>query len=84
MCLTATANKSVVDDSMKIMEMRPNTYRHTQSFNRPNLSYEVRKKGTGKELLTEIANLIKSRKKLSGIVYCLSRKDCENLSEGRT
>ena len=43
MALTATANQTVVQDSIKIIGMRQ-PFLHTQSFNRPNLSYFVKKK----------------------------------------
>lgn len=44
------------------------------------LSYEVRLKKPN--LVDEIANLIKSKfENESGIIYCLTTKDCENLSE---
>ena len=49
-----------------------------QSYNRPNLSYEVWKKERATE---RIADFIKSHKRDSGIVYCLSRKDCEVMAE---
>jgi len=45
MALTATADKRVVDDSIRALGMR-NEYRYRSSFNRPNLHYEVRRKDT--------------------------------------
>ena len=54
-------------------------YRFVQSFNRMNLKYSVQQK-KGKSCLTEIATLIKAKfKKCSGIVYCLSRKECDKV-----
>jgi bloom syndrome protein len=79
MALTATANQAVVNDSMRIMKMRPDTFLHTQSFNRANLSYEVKKKtGNGYD---ELAAIVLSKKHQTGIIYCFSRKDCESVSE---
>lgn len=79
MCLTATANQSVVRDSMRIMKMSNDTYQHTQSFNRKNLSYKVVKKnGNG---IDDLAAIVFSKKNQSGIIYCFSRKDCENVAE---
>jgi bloom syndrome protein len=78
MALTATANEKVVNDAIRALGMQ-NEYRYVSSFNRPNLRYEVRKKD-GK-VIEEIADYIAGRPNDSGVVYCLSRKDCENLSE---
>jgi len=78
MALTATANEKVVDDAIRVLGMR-DPYRYVSSFNRPNLHYEVRPKD-GKTV-EAIASYIASRPRDSGVVYCLSRKDCENLSE---
>lgn len=47
------------------------------SFNRPNLLYKVVLK-KGKSTLAEIANLIQQQyKNQSGIIYCLSRNECD-------
>ena len=47
------------------------------SFNRPNLRYSVIAK-KGKQCLEEVIATIKSKyKNECGIVYCLSRKDCD-------
>lgn len=52
-----------------------------QSFNRFNLHYIVRHKKKKDALLAEIAEEIKSvHKNESGIVYCLSQKDCEGVA----
>ena len=48
------------------------------SFNRPNLFYEVRAKTNATK---EIIRYIKSNEGKSGIIYCLSRKKVEELSE---
>lgn len=77
MALTATANEKVVRDAIRCLGMRsPELYR--SSFNRPNLCYEVRKKD-GKSI-DVMAEYIANRKKDSGVIYCLSRKDCETVS----
>ena len=49
------------------------------SFNRPNLYYEVRPKT--KNVDTDIIRFIKKHDGKSGIVYCLSRKRVEELSQ---
>jgi len=49
------------------------------SFNRPNLYYEVRPKRNDVE--KEIIKYIRSQEGKSGIIYCLSRKRVEELTE---
>ena len=78
MALTATANEKVVNDAIRALGMN-NEYRYRSSFNRPNLHYEVRKKD-GK-ILDTIAHYIAGRPKESGVIYCLSRKNCEDVAE---
>eukprot|EP01031_Cornospumella_fuschlensis_P029909 gene29909-36119_t len=78
MALTATAKESVVKDCMAIIRMQ-NAYLHIQSFNRPNLHYYVKKK---EKVMDDMAAYIRQRKNLSGIIYCLSRKDTETVCEG--
>ena len=77
MALTATANEKVVNDAIRALGMR-NEYRYKSSFNRANLHYEVRKKDS--KTIDAIAEYISKRPKDSGVVYCLSRKDCEKLA----
>ena len=81
MALTATATENVKVDVIHNLGMK-GCETFTQSFNRPNLTYEVRHKGNGKEALDSIAKTIKnSYKNQSGIIYCFSRKNCETLAE---
>jgi RecQ family ATP-dependent DNA helicase len=52
------------------------------SFNRPNLVYEIRDKKAFKDINDDLVQLLRTRfKNKSGIIYCISRKDCEKLSE---
>jgi ATP-dependent DNA helicase RecQ len=51
------------------------------SFNRSNLFYQVRPKGRKDIVHKEIISFIKARPNKSGIVYCLSRKKVEEISE---
>ena len=79
MALTATATPRVREDILFQLGMR-NPHWFLSSFNRGNLRYEIRQK-KGK-VVKEMAALIKSdfhknRRYQSGIVYCLSKKDCE-------
>ncbi|KAI8618457.1 P-loop containing nucleoside triphosphate hydrolase protein [Chytriomyces sp. MP71] len=79
MALTATANDQVKLDIKKVLQMG-NCKTFTQSFNRTNLTYEVRKK-SHKHLDDEIVGLINTRfRNQSGIIYCSSRNACEDLA----
>ena len=78
MALTATANEKVVNDAIRCLGMR-NECNYRSSFNRPNLRYEVRKKDS--KSIEAMADYIASRKRDSGVIYCLSRKDCETVSK---
>ncbi|KAG8182427.1 hypothetical protein JTE90_018310 [Oedothorax gibbosus] len=80
MALTATATPRVRMDILHQLGMQSPKW-FLQSFNRPNLKYEVRPK-TGKTVVTDIINLIHSKfKRMCGIVYCLSRNDCESVAQ---
>ncbi len=80
MALTATATPRVRADIVKQLGME-NTKWFLTSFNRNNLQYEVRgKKGKG-TCLNDMVNLIcKDFAKKCGIVYCFSRKECEDVA----
>lgn len=78
MALTATANEKVVQDAIRALGMR-NEFLFQSSFNRQNLHYQVRKKD-GK-ILDAIADYIGQRPSDSGVIYCLSRKNCEDVSK---
>lgn len=78
MALTATANQKVVNDAIRALGMR-GEYRYQSSFNRPNLHYEVRRKDSKTNDI--IAEYVAERRHESGVIYCLSRKDCETLSD---
>ncbi|KEF52483.1 bloom syndrome protein [Exophiala aquamarina CBS 119918] len=81
MALTATATENVKFDVMHNLGM-DNSKVFDQSFNRPNLSYEVRAKGTNQEVLENIAQIIRSSfHGQAGIIYCLARKTCETVAE---
>ena len=75
--LTATATPKVQHDIQKNLDIL-NAEVYKSSFNRPNLYYEVRPKNNPTK---EIIKFIKNNSGKSGIVYCLSRKKVEQLSE---
>ena len=81
MALTATATENVKVDVIHNLGIKGCEV-FTQSFNRPNLTYEVRSKGKAKDVLESMANTINSTYKgQSGIIYCLSRQNCEDIAE---
>ncbi|KAI1067977.1 hypothetical protein LB507_004706 [Fusarium sp. FIESC RH6] len=81
MALTATATKNVIVDIRHNLGM-DDCQTFSQSFNRPNLYYEVRPKSTGEKTLESIASLIHSNyANKSGIVYTISRKSSEKVAE---
>ena len=79
MALTATADKSARKDIENQLGLT-NSKLFISSFNRKNLSIEVRGQVEKKKKLQEIVNFIKRRKNESGIIYCLSRKNTEEVA----
>ncbi|XP_044308080.1 ATP-dependent DNA helicase Q1 [Varanus komodoensis] len=79
--LTATATSHVLHDAQKILCIQK-CITFTASFNRPNLYYEVRQKpSTAQNCMEDIVKLINGRYKgLSGIIYCFSQKDAEQVT----
>lgn len=75
--LTATATPKVQHDIQKNLGML-NASVFKSSFNRENLYYEIRPKVNVEK---EIIKFIKNNSGKSGIIYCLSRKKVEELSE---
>ncbi|WP_018674537.1 DNA helicase RecQ [Riemerella columbina] len=75
--LTATATPKVQDDIQKTLGMN-NAQVFKESFNRPNLFYEVRSKV---DVEKQIVKFIKKNKGKSGIIYCLSRKKVEEFAQ---
>jgi bloom syndrome protein len=78
MALTATATPRVRIDILHQLGM-PNPKWFLCSFNRPNLKYEVRPKRGKANSFADLVDVLNSRpmKNKSGIVYCLSRNDCD-------
>jgi ATP-dependent DNA helicase RecQ len=76
--LTATATEKVQEDILKTLGITDATT-FKASFNRPNLFYEVRPKT--KDVEKDIIRFVKQRQGKSGIIYCLSRKKVEEISQ---
>lgn len=75
--LTATATDKVRTDIKKSLGITQ-AKEFKNSFNRPNLYYEVRQKT--KDVDRDIVKFIRQNSGKSGIIYCLSRKKVEELA----
>lgn len=75
--LTATATDKVRTDIKRSLGIDDAT-EYKSSFNRPNLYYAVKPKT--KEIDKDIVKFIKEHQGKSGIIYCLSRKNVEELA----
>ncbi|MCB9262153.1 MAG: DNA helicase RecQ [Flavobacteriales bacterium] len=78
--LTATATPKVQHDIQKNLNML-DAQVFKSSFNRTNLYYEVKAKGKKGQALKDILSFINRHPGKSGIIYCLSRKKVEEISE---
>lgn len=76
--LTATATPKVQEDILKNLEI-PDANVFKASFNRPNLYYEIRPKT--KSIESDIIKFINQFKGKSGVIYCLSRKKVEEITQ---
>jgi len=76
--LTATATPKVQHDIQKNLGMLGAKV-FKSSFNRPNLYYQVRTKTN--EVDKDIIKYIRSQEGKSGIIYCLSRRQVEELAQ---
>ena len=77
LALTATADRLTRRDMAEQLGI-PDAKQFIASFNRPNLSLEVR---PGQKRREQIVRFLRERPQQAGIVYCLSRKQTEQLSE---
>jgi len=79
--LTATATQRVRDDIVKTLQLKtPQILLAT--FNRPNISYEIRYKRhlPHEDVEADIVRFLSSRKQECGIIYCHKKVDCENIA----
>lgn len=78
--LTATADKATRNEiENKLGLDKPQTF--LSSFDRPNICLSVKGNKPKKKKLAEMVSYIKNRPSESGIIYCLSRKETEELNQ---
>ena len=75
--LTATATPKVQDDIIKNLSLK-DVQIYKSSFNRPNLFYEVKHKTDN--VNKDVISFIKKNDGKSGIIYCLSRKKVDEIT----
>ncbi|MDO5845852.1 MAG: RecQ family ATP-dependent DNA helicase [Methanocorpusculum sp.] len=76
---TATATRRVRDDIISELKLA-NPAVFVGSFDRPNLRYAVYKEPHKEVRMKKIASYVAAHKNVSGIVYCFTRADCEEMA----
>ena len=79
MALTATADKLTKTDIVDRLELRGGNM-FISSFDRPNLSLDVRRGYTASDKMRLIRSIISRHPGDSGIIYCMSRKTTESVA----
>nr|XP_004488080.1 ATP-dependent DNA helicase Q-like 3 [Cicer arietinum] len=79
LALTATAVPKVQKDVVESLQMQ-NALKLKTSFNRPNIYYEVRYKDLLNDAYADLSDTLKSLGDVCGIIYCLERSMCDDLS----
>lgn len=74
---TATATPTVQDDICRALDLR-NPNRMVGDFTRPNLLYRTQYRN---DMVRQVCQIIERHPDEAGIVYCISRKDVDQLSK---
>ncbi|MFO0919706.1 MAG: DNA helicase RecQ [Planctomycetaceae bacterium] len=74
---TATATHDVRNDMAEQLRLSNPAF-HVGSFDRPNLVYRVQLRGN---IFEQVSEVLERHPKQSGIVYCISRRETEELAE---
>ena len=77
---TATATEAVKKDVLNILKLK-DPFQITTGFDRPNLYFEVRSAASQKEKYGMLTEYIRQHPDQNGIVYCISRKLVEELTD---
>ncbi|GFR41109.1 hypothetical protein Agub_g1704, partial [Astrephomene gubernaculifera] len=87
MALTATATEQVKQDILRKLAIERTATVFKTSFHRPNLDFLVYDKPVGRmadgkpaDMEMLVAHIMQKGADTSGIVYCLSRDDCEDVA----
>jgi RecQ family ATP-dependent DNA helicase len=81
LALSAVATKDVRLEIHKYLKMQENTVVFVASSNRPNLFYEVKQMSSTKEIMKDMLTLLTTKFfGQSGIIYCSTKKECDQLS----
>ncbi len=76
--LTATATIKVRQDIITTLQLKdPRLF--VSSFNRPEISYEIRYKDLLPNVLEDLISFLKQHKGQAGVIYCRTRKEVDDL-----
>lgn len=76
--LTATADEPTRKDIIKALHLEENSKTFISGFDRPNISYTISMQNNREKYLLEF---IKNHPNQSGIIYCLSRKKTDKITQ---
>lgn len=79
LALTATAPREVLADIKKFLFLKESPVTFTYPVDRPNIGYLVKMCQDEKERLADLLNFLK-KQTVSGIIYCNTRKKCQELT----